>query len=87
MEFDAQKHFWSVLKTVVQAFIWNIYFCNKMKVFIFILDQFNAALLNKSINLKKKKKKKILMTPNIWMVVAVHVLQGGCKFLEKGIIK
>ncbi len=32
-------------------------FCNIMNVFTVTLDQFNASLLNKSINFLKKKKK------------------------------
>ncbi len=32
-----------------------------------MFDQFNASLLNKSINLQKKLK--ILLTPNFWTIV------------------
>ncbi len=47
------------------AFIWNtnLYIIN---VFTVTFDQFNASLMNKSINVFKKikKNKKILLTPN-----------------------
>ncbi len=37
-------------------------FCSNVKVFAVSFDQFNASLLNKSINLFLKKKKKLTET-------------------------
>ncbi len=40
-------------------------FCNIVNVFTVTFIQFNASLLNKSINVFQKKKKEVKLTPNI----------------------
>ncbi len=41
-------------------------FCNNIKLFNIIFDQFIASLLNKSVN--------FLLTPNIWVVIYAYYL-------------
>ncbi len=43
------------------TFIWNDIFCNIINVFTVTFEQFNASLLNNSINFLFKKK--IFLTP------------------------
>ncbi len=45
------------------AFIWNRHIFNIINVFNITFDQFNAAVMNKTINYLKKS----LLMPNIWM--------------------
>ncbi len=50
--------------------LFEIVFCNHVKLFAVAFDQFNASLLNKIIQFTKKinKKKKTLLTPNFQTV-------------------
>ncbi len=53
-------------------------FCNIMNVFTVTLDQFNASLLNKSINFLKKKKK----SDTRLLIGGVHTVENDFFFLS-----
>ncbi len=57
--------FWWIERSKDQYLFEIEIFCNIINVLTVKFDQFNASLLNKSINFLKN----ILMTPNFWMVV------------------